>query len=84
VKFWRSAEGLSGLVALNLLSTIRMSPAVGWVRANRAASEDLLAEVNDLRKENSQLKAPVGELTAQPAMEDLAGLSDKVRLYGTY
>lgn len=34
VKFWKSAEELPGLVALNLSKAIKSFPAVGWVRAS--------------------------------------------------
>ena len=56
VKFWKSASDLPGLVALSLQKTIKMYPATGWVRASNVASEVLLAEINNLRKENYSLK----------------------------
>jgi hypothetical protein len=39
VKFWRTADQLSGFVAQSLSSTMRQFPAVGWVRANKIASD---------------------------------------------
>lgn len=84
VKFWNSAEDLPGLVALSLANTTKMFPAVGWVRANKAASEDLLREINELRKQNEQLQATVAELSVEAAIENLAGLEEKTRLTGTY
>jgi hypothetical protein len=84
VKFWKSAEDLPGLVALSLAYTIKTSPAVGWVRADKTASEDLLAEVNDLRKDNARLQALVSELKPQPAVDNLAGLDEKFPLVGLY
>jgi hypothetical protein len=82
VKFWKSAEDLPGLVALSLANTIKMFPAVGWIRANKAASEDVLTEINDLRKQNAQLLAAAGDL--KPTIENLAGLQDEIQLYGIY
>ncbi len=82
VKYWKSADELSALVVLSLASTIKMFPAVGWVRANKAASEDLLLEINNLRKQNSELRAASAELR-QP-IANLAGLSEKVTLHGNY
>jgi uncharacterized protein DUF4062 len=82
VKFWKSADELPGLVALSLAFTIKTYPAIGWIRANKAASEDLLAEINDLRKLNTQLLAIVRE--TKPAIGNLAGLKDSVNLNGTY
>jgi len=55
VKFWKSAEELPRLVALSLTKTIKMYPAIGWVRANKIASDELLIEINQLRKENQKL-----------------------------
>src|SRR5258708_3128439 len=51
VRFWKSADELPAHVALSLANAIKISPAVGWIRANRAASEDLLTEINGLRKQ---------------------------------
>lgn len=91
VKFWNSSTELPGLVALNLLNAIRTYPAVGWVRANRPASEDVLGEINELRKQNEALrKEAVGyaqkivELTSTPVLKDLAGLDEEVRVGGKY
>ncbi len=61
VKFWKSAEQLPGEVALSLSKTIKMFPAVGWVRADRASSEELLSEINELRKTNARLQADLAE-----------------------
>jgi hypothetical protein len=82
VKFWKSADQLPGLVTASLAHAMKMFPAIGWIRANKAASEELLTEINDLRKQNAQLQAAVGEF--RPIIENLARLEDKIELYGTY
>jgi hypothetical protein len=82
VKSWTSADQLPGLVATSLAHTMKIFPAIGWIRANKAVSVDLLTEMNDLRKENSRLQAVAGEL--RPAIENLAGLEDTIELLGTY
>ena len=43
VKFWTKAEELPGLVALSLSKTIKVYPAIGWVRADNVANDELLA-----------------------------------------
>lgn len=48
VKFWNKPEELPGMVALSLTRTMKMSPAVGWVRANAVANHDLLSQLNEL------------------------------------
>jgi hypothetical protein len=91
VKYWDSAEDLPALVSLNLNKTISEYPAIGWVRANKVASEELLTEINELRKENSNLhqtnedlQEELAQFNSQPVVENLAGLDEKVKLFGTY
>ena len=78
VKFWRTAAELPGLVALSLSKTIKIYPAVGWVRAANVPQDELLLDLNELRKENSRLKASLVDLESRliPENEDLAGLDD--------
>jgi hypothetical protein len=84
VKFWGTVGELPGLVSLSLSKTIRMSPAVGWVRADRVANEEILGEINNLRKNNEWLKAELAKCQATPALEGLAGLDEEVAVKGTY
>ncbi|MDD2782285.1 DUF4062 domain-containing protein [Sulfuricurvum sp.] len=86
VKFWKTAEELPGLVSLSLSKTIKMSPAIGWIRANKVASEDILGEINELRKQNAQLQATIKELSTEPivAVDNLAGLDEEIELHGKY
>jgi hypothetical protein len=62
VEFWQSAEELPGIVALSLINTIKLFPAIGWVRADKVSSEELLIEINDLRKKNAELSKALSEL----------------------
>jgi hypothetical protein len=84
VKFWKNAEQLPGLVALNLLHAINAYPSTGWVRADRVASVEVLGEINELRKQNAELKEQLADLAPQPALEDLAGLDELVGMRGVY
>lgn len=83
VKYWKSAEELPGLVALSLQKTIKTWPAVGWVRANRAASAELLEQMELLRKENADLRTRLSSQTQQEtvAIPDIAGLDDLVEMH---
>lgn len=56
VDFWTSPEQLQAKVALAMLNAIRTFPAVGWVRADRAANEKVLADIAELREENQNLR----------------------------
>lgn len=86
VKFWKSCEELPGLVALSLTKTIKTYPAVGWVRANNVASEDILSEINDLRKQNAELQALLSKAETQlkPMVDGIADLDSLTTVHGTY
>ena len=86
VRFWSKAEELPGLVALSLSKTIKTYPAVGWVRANQAASTQLLNEINELRKKKEELELELTELREAQAIEipDLASLDEEIEVFGTY
>ena len=86
VKFWKAPEELPGLVALSLTKTIKTYPAVGWVRASNIANEDILSEINDLRKLNSKLQSELSELEPQqkPKIEDIADIDSEFVVHGTY
>lgn len=71
VRFWRSAGELPGLVALSLQKTIKTYPAVGWVRANSLASPELLTELNELRKQNDELRARIEGMDTEPPAKDV-------------
>ena len=88
VKFWQNGGELPGLVALSLTKTIRLFPAVGWVRASEGSSEELLKEINQLRKENTNLKEQLSQIKVVKEtaynVPDLAGLDDVFLLSGTW
>jgi hypothetical protein len=86
VKFWKADSELPGLVALSLTKTIKMYPAVGWVRANHVASEDILSDINNLRKENAELQITVNELSSQQtaSIEGIADIDSEFTISGFY
>ena len=86
VKFWSDPKELSGLVATSLPKTIKMYPAVGWIRGNEATDNtDLLKQLNDLRQENTELSKIVKELQINKAeMFDLAQGEDEVLIRVAY
>lgn len=86
VRFWGNARELPGIVALSLSRTIKTYPARGWIRADRVASEDLLTEINDIRKQNLELNQQISKLSSTPSYEvaDLAGLGESIELSGDY
>lgn len=56
VSFWRDERDIQKDVALGMAKAMKKFPAIGWVRANSVASEELLREINTLRKENEELR----------------------------
>lgn len=86
VKFWQAASELPGLVALSLTKAIKRYPAIGWVRANHVANEDILSDINQLRKENSELQKTVKTLDSQqgPTIEGIAEMDSEFTISGSY
>jgi hypothetical protein len=65
VRFWQAAEELPSLVSLSLAKTIKTYPAVGWTRANQAGNQELLLELNELRKNKDHLLRVISDLEAR-------------------
>jgi len=86
VKFWSAATELPGLVALSMTKTVKMYPATGWVKANNVANEDVLVELNELRKENSLLQKSILENKAQSELNvsDIADIDSDFTVHGKY
>lgn len=86
VKYWKTADELPGIVSLSLSKTIKTYPADGWVRGNAAASTEVLEEINELRKKNSELQAALNSAASSQAsvVQNIAGLDVKFGLSGTY
>lgn len=81
VKFWKEPNELLGLVALSLTKTIKMYPAVGWIRGDNASTTETLKELNQLRKENENLRKKIDNL--EPENEtpyDIAGINETFEL----
>lgn len=66
VQFWNNADDLNGKVAISLMKTIKVYPAVGWVRANMQTNTESLQEINYLRK---RIDVLVKEQTELPGTE---------------
>jgi hypothetical protein len=86
VKHWRNPEDLPGLVAVSLSKTMKLYPAVGWIKADKASNEDLLIQINELRQENNQLRIELAKSADKNKVNlaDIAGLDDKIALHGKF
>lgn len=56
VQYWKNADELDAKVAKSLPKTIKLFPRNGWVRANLQTNAETLQEINQLRKENADLR----------------------------
>jgi len=73
VDFWDDAKDLPGRVSINVNKAMRMYPAEGWVRGNQVASQEILEEINNLRKEKQLLSEELQKLQSETEME-ISGL----------
>lgn len=68
VLFWRSTAELAGLVTTSLVSAARNNPRTGWVRADQAATPEMMAEIATLRYQLSESRNQnARQSTAKPA-----------------
>jgi len=89
VDFWKTPDDLAGKVAVSLSRTMKLKPAVGWVRADKAANEDILIDINGLRKDKDELLSQVQKLqkelaTQTPEVENIAHLDETYTVTGEY
>jgi len=69
VAFWEDVKDLSGCVSINITKAIRMYPAQGWVRGGQVASQEILEEINNLRKMNGLLDEQLQSRKVQSSLE---------------
>lgn len=88
VKYWTLASELQGLVSLSLTRTMKLFPAVGWVRASEGSSQQILLEINELRKTNSRLELKISAYEQQKNaaydIPDLASLQESFKICGDF
>jgi len=82
VKYWTGAEDLAGKVARTWVQFIKRYPAVGWIRADQAASRETLEALAGARTENERLRASLERVRveAPQGAEGLAQGSNKVEI----
>jgi hypothetical protein len=84
VRQWSEPAELPGLVAVNLLQTIKTYPSTGWSRNSSFASEELLAQINHLRIENEKLSAENNDLRSlipKTNVNDLISGNEKIHVH---
>ncbi|MEW9854111.1 DUF4062 domain-containing protein [Novosphingobium sp. M1R2S20] len=82
VRQWTTRENLDTMVVKSIARATQEYPAVGWIRGDAVASEDLLTQINSLRNENEALRQSLTEIkrSQTPKIDNLAPLSTQVTL----
>ena len=86
-KDWRNAYELGAVVSRSLTQLMKSNPRTGWVRADKVGSEELLEEINNLRKDNQSLREKVAMLEKEVSVSvDIGNIAfdEDILLYGTY
>ncbi len=85
VSFWNDEKDIA-LETFKAIAHAKANyPAVGWMRADKVQSEDILLELNEARKKIELLQKEIGELRGSiDPIENLAGLDDKFSINSKY
>lgn len=86
VKYWNNADELSQNVVISLTKTMKIYPAVGWIRANLQTNTESLQEINSLRKEIDKLKKEKIRLENKlnEQVPDIADLDETIEITGKH
>ncbi|KKE80962.1 DUF4062 domain-containing protein [Pseudoalteromonas luteoviolacea] len=84
--YWSNADELKSKVIIGLTSTVKRSPAIGWVRADNVPSEATIKEVLSLKQKISELESELEDTrtTPPPGTEDLMQGEDSFDLEFTF
>lgn len=72
VDFWSNPDELATKSLAALSQESISHEGVGWIRANKAAGADILGEINELRKSNTDLSAKLASNKPSPIFDDLS------------
>lgn len=67
--YWEAAGELKAQVIVGLTSAVKRHPGVGWVRADKMPDENTVAELLEMRKQVSDLKAQIEVTRTKPPKE---------------
>lgn len=84
VRFWDNADILRAEVISSLNRTMKMYPAIGWVRANIQSQTESIQEINQLLKRIEQLEKDKIELqkSIHVTVENLASINETYTIKG--
>ena len=86
VSHWNTREQLQLKIMVSISKATVDTPRVGWVRANVAATQTILAQLNDIRNEAEELRLENGKLKRElkPKVRNLASLEEAYKIKFTY
>lgn len=84
VDYWTAPDQLATKVVAAIAQEVATNPGVGWIRGNKVASEDLLGEINELRKSNDELRMALAATKPIVAVPNLATLDDTFEIHYEY
>jgi hypothetical protein len=78
-KYWVGPEDLGGKVSRSLLQLFKLTPRVGWVRADQIPSTKVLADLERFRRQAEELQERLASFESKPSVfsERLAKGSDR-------
>ena len=86
VREWATPSELGGVVSRSVAKAIKITPRIGWVKADALPEKEVLSELERLRRENDQLKSKKPS-NCSPFSDDeiseLAQGADKYTILGT-
>lgn len=86
-KDWNNAYELGAVVSRSLTQLMKNNPRIGWVRADKVGSEELLQEINKLRKESEILREKIRNFEAETSNSidtKNVAFDEEVLLQGVY
>ncbi len=80
LKRWTSTGDLKHAVRDALDNAKATKPGIGWVRGDTIASEALLHEINELRKENEKFRDAIGSLEVELALPPIPAADESLEI----
>lgn len=76
-RFWATADQLGSAVSRSLIQLFNTDPALGWVRADKVASEDARAEILRLRERIEELQDEIKTSRTTPPPDSISLQQDE-------
>jgi len=83
VGHWSQSKELGGIVSRALVREIKINPRPGWIRNDGSSPVSLLEQINELNKQNQELREKIVEISADSEVDSqFSGGVDEVVLFG--